>query len=127
MDATLSRRRLVAALAAAAALAAGEGRAQTPAAPLELVMVERAGCAWCARWDAEIAPLYAKTPEAARAPLRRHDLKDGQPPEATSPVRYTPTFLLLREGREIGRLTGYLDAGLFWGLLDQLLDKAKQG
>lgn len=91
---------------------------------LELVMVERAGCAWCARWNAEIAPIYPKTPEGAQAPLRRHDLGAGQPAQAATPVRFTPTFLLLRDGREIGRVTGYVDQAMFWGLLGDMLAKA---
>lgn len=90
---------------------------------LELVMVERAGCAWCARWNTEVAPIYPKTPEGARAPLSRHDLANGQPGAAAAPVRYTPTFLLLREGREIGRITGYQDDATFWGLLGGLLKR----
>ena len=121
MHASFTRRSLGAPLLAA--VAAWPARA-LGAGGLELVMVERAGCGWCLRWNAEIAPLYGKTAEAARAPLRRHDLAVGQPAEAGSPVRFTPTFLLAREGREIGRITGYLDAGMFWGMLGQLLEKA---
>jgi len=40
----------------------------------ELVMFERAGCVWCARFDAEIAPIYGRTEEGQAAPLRRVDL-----------------------------------------------------
>ena len=99
---------------------AAPARAGEPAR-LELVMIERTGCAWCARWNADIGPIYGKTPEGEQAPLRRHDLAAGQPPEAATPVRYTPTFLLTREGREIGRITGYLDEAMFWGLLGGLI------
>jgi thioredoxin-related protein len=124
MRASITRRALGAAAAATFAAAASRALA---APTLELVMVERAGCAWCARWNAEIAPLYGKTAEGAQAPLRRHDLAAGQPPGAREPVRFTPTFVLLREGKEVGRVTGYVDEGMFWGLLGQLLEKAKQG
>src|SRR5450759_2512855 len=37
----------------------------------ELVMFEQAGCAWCEAFDREIAPIYGKTEEGLRAPLRR--------------------------------------------------------
>lgn len=119
---------LCAGLSWAVRVDAQEAKPSAPAAArpgLELVMVERVGCAWCARWNADVAPIYPKAPESADAPLRRHDLGDGQPKEATRPVRYTPTFLLVREGKEVGRVTGYLDAGMFWGLLDQLIARAK--
>lgn len=49
----------------------------------ELVMFERAGCVWCARFNAEIAPIYGKTEESQIAPLRRVDLNRPCPP--TSP------------------------------------------
>jgi hypothetical protein len=38
-----------------------------------------------------------------------------------SPVRFTPTFVLVDEGREIGRIEGYPGEDFFWGLLERLL------
>ena len=97
----------------------------TSAVAAELVMIERAGCAWCARWDAEVAPAYEKTNEGRRAPLRRHNLDQGQPNGIVleRPVRYTPTFLLVDDGREVGRITGYIENGMFWGMLSQMIAK----
>src|ERR1035437_9590845 len=46
----------------------------------ELVMFEQAGCAWCEAFDREIAPIYGKTEEGLRAPLRRVDTAQGLPP-----------------------------------------------
>ena len=37
------------------------------------------------------------------------------------PVRYTPTFVLMRDGREVGRITGYPGEAHFWGLLGELV------
>lgn len=95
--------------------------AQSPAA--ELVMVEQAGCHWCERWNAEIAPAYPNTAEGARAPLRRVDLRDL--PEdisfASTPV-FTPTFVLVDAGQELARLEGYAGDEFFWFLLGQMLD-----
>ncbi|MFK7859972.1 MAG: hypothetical protein AB8B64_14175 [Granulosicoccus sp.] len=34
-----------------------------PAVALELLMIEQAGCVYCERFNAEIAPAYPKTPE----------------------------------------------------------------
>ena len=101
-------------------IAAAAG-APARAGGVELVMVERAGCAYCARWNSEVAPVYDKTPEAQRAPLRRVNLDDGQPKGIVQPVRYTPTFLLMKDGGEVGRITGYFDDGQFWGLLGDLM------
>lgn len=96
---------------------------------MELMMVEEEGCVWCARWHKEIGPIYPKTDEGARAPLRRID-KHTTLPRQIKPARgffYTPTFVLLVDGEEKGRIEGYPGEDFFWGLLDQLLtsvDKA---
>ncbi|MGM4928599.1 thioredoxin fold domain-containing protein [Tardiphaga sp. 619_E2_N8_5] len=85
----------------------------------ELLMFERDGCVWCARWNREIAPVYDKTDEAKLLPLRRIDMdRDKSPGVAlASPVRFTPTFLIVDNGREIGRITGYMNHESFWSLL----------
>jgi hypothetical protein len=46
----------------------------------ELVMFERAGCAWCEAFDRDIAPIYGKTDEGLRTPLRRVDTARPIPP-----------------------------------------------
>lgn len=73
------------AAAAAACLAVVHGRQglaqdspRKVAAHGELVMFERDGCAWCAQWDREIGPIYPKTQEAQRFPLRRVNLDKSQ-------------------------------------------------
>ena len=96
----------------------------TPAATAaELVMVEEAGCIWCARWNQDIAEIYPKTPEGQAAPLRRIDI-DAPPPADLTFVRppfYTPTFILIDEGQEKARIEGYPGEDFFWGLLGKML------
>jgi hypothetical protein len=88
----------------------------------ELFMYRRAGCPWCATWDREIGPIYPKTDIGRRLPLRMVDLDRGDAPavRTRSPVRYTPTFVLVENGLEIGRIEGYPGEAFFWGLLEQL-------
>jgi len=38
-------------------------------------------------------------------------------------VRFTPTFVVVDNGREIGRITGYSNDDAFWGLLDTFAAK----
>lgn len=89
----------------------------------ELVMIEERGCAWCARWNEEIGPIYPKTAESAFAPLRRIDLNEPRPDDLTfaRPVSFTPTFVLVEDGAELGRIEGYPGEDFFWMLLDKLL------
>jgi len=91
----------------------------------ELVMFERAGCAWCEAFDREIAPIYSKTEEGLRAPLRRVDTARPVPPDLAfiDMERLTPLFVLIDRGHEIGRIRGYPGEDFFWGLLGALMKK----
>lgn len=92
----------------------------------ELIVVEQAGCVYCARFDAEIAPVWPKTDEGRRAPLRRVDLHAAWPEDlsAVGKPTLTPTFILVdNEGREVDRLVGYPGDEHFWFLAGGLLAK----
>lgn len=91
----------------------------------ELVMFDQAGCIYCQRWERDIGTIYAKTDEAKKLPLRRINIRDQNKSGITlaSPVHYTPTFVVIDNGREVGRITGYSSDDSFWGLLDALAAK----
>lgn len=99
--------------------------AAAPAASAELVMLERPGCVWCERFDAEIAPAYPKTEEGKRAPLRRVDVTGPWPAdlEGIPSERFTPSFILVEDGKEVGRVRGYPGSEFFWYLLGDILAK----
>ncbi len=93
----------------------------------ELLMFERGGCVWCQRWNHDVGPVYDKSAEAKMLPLRRIDL-DRQRPDGlklSQPIRYTPTFVVIDNGREVGRITGYINDDSFWGLLGTLAAKVE--
>jgi thioredoxin-related protein len=94
----------------------------------ELVMFQQGGCVWCARWDREVGPVYDKTAEAKLLPLRRVDISQQNATGVTlaAPVIYTPTFVVVEGGREIGRITGFINDEAFWGLLDTLAAKLER-
>ena len=95
----------------------------------ELVMLEQAGCSWCRTFDREVGEIYHKTPEGRIAPLRRVDIH-GQLPDdlkGLSLGRFTPTFVLMHDGEEVGRITGYPGEDFFWGLFGKLLEKLPDG
>lgn len=91
-----------------------------------LLMAEEEGCYWCDRWTSEIGTIYSKTTEGQSAPLTRYDLHAGSPPDITltMPVNFTPTFMLIQDGVEVGRIEGYPGNNFFWGLLNQLIQQA---
>ena len=96
------------------------------AADLTLLMIEQPGCVYCARWDRDIAPILPKTDEGKAAPLRRIQLREPVPADITldRPATFTPTFVLLNDGRETGRIEGYPGDEFFWPLLQEMIDKA---
>ncbi len=89
----------------------------------ELLMFEDAGCPYCRRWHAEIGPGYAKSAEGQRAPLRRIDIRAELPQgvQLSRRVTITPTFVLVDQGREIGRVAGYVGAEFFYEVLDEVM------
>ena len=91
----------------------------------ELVMVESSTCSWCELWEREVGVVYKQTLNGTRAPIRRLTL-DGLQKQSFKimyPVTYTPTFILVRDRKEVGRITGYPGEGYFWTLLDELLQQ----
>ena len=99
------------------------------AAAAELVMFETVGCVWCEAWNREVGAVYHKTEEGRLAPLRRVELYGPRPDELkkVEGIVYTPTFVLMDQGREIGRIDGYPGNDHFWGLLSVLVKKLRPG
>lgn len=112
-------------IAAALLLLTAVGSGLRPAVAAELIMFEDAGCVWCARFNRDIAPAYPKTAEGKRAPLRRVGINDKLPADIAfiQVERLTPLFVLVDQGREIGRIRGYPGEDHFWGLLSGLIRK----
>jgi len=96
-----------------------------PVRAAELVMFWDAGCLWCAKFDHDIGPIYPKTSEGQRAPLRRVDTAKKVPADLAfiETERFTPLFVLVDQGREVGRIRGYPGEDHFWGLLGTLIQK----
>ena len=99
--------------------------AALPARAAELVMFEQQACEWCEAWHREIGPVYPKTAEGRQAPLRQLDIFQPLPDDLKHivPGRFTPTFVLVENGREIGRIRGYPGEDFFWGLLGEMIEK----
>lgn len=90
-----------------------------------LLMAEEDGCYWCGKWNEEIAHIYPKTAEGRTAPLQRFDVHGEAPDVAFDRrVHFTPTFILVQDGKEVGRIEGYPGEDFFWGLLTMMFERA---
>ena len=89
----------------------------------QLLMITSSSCPWCEAFEEEVGRIYDRTEEAALLPLRRHDFFDSMPNELKqiTPATMTPTFIILRDGVEIGRIIGYPGAELFWWRLAEFV------
>ena len=93
-------------------------------AEVRLLMVEQDGCPYCDKWHAEIGGIYHKTREGRIAPLQQTDLYEPLPTgvDINGPAVYTPTFILLNDGNEVGRVEGYPGDEFFWFLIDKMIE-----
>ena len=96
-----------------------------PVHATELIMVEAPGCHYCIEWKKTIGPIYPKTAAGQFAPLVTIDKSEPAPFQGgyTTPVIFTPTFVLVEEGEEIGRIQGYPGEDFFWAILEQMLEQ----
>jgi hypothetical protein len=91
--------------------------------PAALLLIEDRGCPYCALWDREVRQGYINSPEGHFAPLIRRFR--GSPDVAFLPnVIYSPTFIVLARGREVGRIVGYPGPDFFWAEIAPLLARA---
>lgn len=88
-------------------------------------MIEQDGCHYCMVFDKEILPDYAESVEGKAAPLRRVNLANNWPEDLSNIKRdrLTPTFVLVKDNKEYGRLRGYPGNKNFWKLLKEMLAK----
>jgi thioredoxin-related protein len=93
----------------------------------ELVMFETEGCPYCEKWQQEIGEIYRLTDEAKILALRRIEVTEPLPDDLKHlpDIQFTPTFVVIEGGREVGRVEGYLGEEQFWGLLEEILKRLK--
>ena len=90
----------------------------------ELIMVEQQGCYYCLEWKDQLGHIYPKTPEGKFAPLKTIDITEVDKIGGLKrDVIFTPTFVLMENHKELGRLEGYSSEDFFWELLEVILEK----
>jgi len=94
----------------------------------KLLMITADYCIYCQIWEKEIGKIYPKTEISKSFPLERieldeylfdNDINDTDNYE----TKITPTFVFYRGNNEIGRITGYSNAEMFWWQVDEILDR----
>ena len=94
----------------------------------QLLMTDHRACRYCAQFNREVGKVYSKTEAGELAPLRRVSRLKKWPADlaAITPAYHTPVFILVEDGREVGRFAGYVGEEAFWQQLNPLLAKLQQ-
>ena len=94
----------------------------------KLLMITADYCIYCQIWEKEIGNIYPKTEISKSFPLERIELDeylfDNDINDTDNyKTKITPTFVFYRGNNEIGRITGYSSAEMFWWQVDEILDR----
>ena len=81
-----------------------------------LIMFTSEDCPACQAWEREIGSVYKKSEYQVEFPITRVDFSAGAPSwlVINESLRGTPTFVIMKNGQEIGRITGFTDPEMFW-------------
>jgi len=102
--------------------AAVEAAARTTS--MELIVFEHPDCIYCPVFRRDIAPSYQRT---AEAPLRYIDIakSDIGGLHLKSRIDMVPTAVLMKDGREVGRISGYWGRESFFKMLAYIMSLAE--
>ena len=94
----------------------------------KLLMITADYCIYCQIWEKEIGKIYPKTEISKSFPLERIELDEYLFDNDINDInnyetKITPTFVFYRGNNEIGRITGYSSAEMFWWQVDEILDR----
>ncbi len=94
----------------------------------QLLMTDHRACRYCAQFHREVGKVYSQTEAGRLAPLRRVSRLKKWPADlaAIDPAYHTPVFILVEDGREVGRFAGYVGEEVFWRQLNPLLAELQE-
>lgn len=100
-----------------------ETSAIVSASSYELIVLEVPGCIYCRVFRRDVLPAYEVSTRAREVPMRFVDLNDIDEDKMglASPVDVVPTVVLMREGREVGRIAGYLGPESFFHSVSHMM------
>ncbi len=108
---------------AAATRAALDVGAAPNTSRLQLIVMEAPGCTYCKVFRRDILPSFATSERGKALPVRFLDVNDLERANLTldSSVDMVPTFVLVQDRREVGRIAGYVGPAAFFQSIGHLL------
>ncbi len=96
------------------------------ASNLELIVMEAPGCTYCELFRRDVLPSYQASERAKDMPIRFLDINDATA-EALgldSAIDIVPTFVVLKDHKEVGRIPGYVGPEFFFHSINHLISSA---
>lgn len=92
-------------------------------ATMELVVMEAPGCTYCTLFRRDVLPSYENSERAKDVPIRFVDINDEAADALglDGPVDVVPTFVVLKNNKEVGRIPGYTGPEIFFHTINYLL------
>ena len=96
------------------------------AGAFQLVVMEADGCTYCGIFRRDVLPSYEASERAKDMPVRFVDVNDVETArlDLQTPVDIVPTFIVVKDNKEIGRIPGYLGPENFFHSINYLLSTA---
>jgi thioredoxin-related protein len=96
-----------------------------PDADLQIVVLEVEDCTYCSLFRRHVVPAYSVSPRSREVPLKFVDMNAPAYQELglTGPVDTVPTTVLMRNNREVGRISGYVGPENFFHAINHLLGR----
>ena len=87
-----------------------------------LVVFETEDCIYCKLFRRDVLPDYLRSQRNRLTPIKFIDvtISGAKHPGLVTPLKMLPTVVLMRRGREVGRIPGYTGPGPFFQLMKQL-------
>lgn len=94
-----------------------------PEARRELLVIEVDNCLYCGIFRRDVAPTYQGSDRGRAMPMRFVDINapDVNRLKLAAPIDSVPTVLVVENGRELGRIAGYVGPEIFFHSLSRLL------
>jgi thioredoxin-related protein len=93
---------------------------------LQLVVMEAEGCIYCTVFRRDVLPSYEESERGKDMPVRFIDVNDVAKAgiELSQPIDILPTFVVVKDNHEVGRIPGYVGPEDFFHSINYLLSSS---
>ena len=102
------------------------GFASTGTRAIDLIMFEGPNCGTCKLFKREVLPIYAASPAGKVFPLWVVEMGSKLSFRINEPVTFTPTFVWVDNGVEVGRFSGYYGKAQFFNIVNKAANRRQR-